>query len=113
MAGDLHTHVQRGRMVSSANPYWHAGCDVPSEVAVSAWDIHTGALRSDGQLVCFGAEDHGQCDDRLQFEDRKEVCFQEQSHTPRSHPPPPPPPFAKGARPWARRAPGPAPYQTH
>ena len=31
-------------------------------MAVSAGYEHTCAARSDGQLVCFGLNDHGQCD---------------------------------------------------
>ena len=40
--------------------------DVPTHVgavaAVSAGDVHTCAVRSDGQLVCSGANFYGQCD---------------------------------------------------
>ena len=41
--------------------------DVPTHVgaavvAVSAGTLHTCAVRSDGQLVCFGDNDDGQCD---------------------------------------------------
>ena len=36
--------------------------DLGAVVAVSAGEDHTCAVRSDGQLVCFGANSYGQCD---------------------------------------------------
>ena len=43
-----------------------ASCDVPTDLgpvlAFSAGDYHSCAVRTDGQLVCFGDNEFGQCD---------------------------------------------------